>query len=97
MVPIATKNVEKSAGGISTLDQSRKVYNWIMSTTLALRHQTRDPYRRLQSIRLEVIAFTSVSLLLLMRESLRKFSIPGLTQIKVVAFAMLIGILVASW
>ena len=89
-----------SSSGISASSNfryMRNIWDLMMSIASAALHAMKRVCHRLQWVRIEVVAFTLILLLLLVRESLRRLSMPEWSHIKIAAFAMLVGMLVASW
>ena len=81
----------------STSFSTGKIRDLIVRFGSALMHCMSRFDSQIQHLRIEIAAFTSISLLLLIREGLRRSTTLGATHMKIAALAMLVGILVASW
>ena len=95
--PVLANDREDSANIDHDESPKRHIVTIITSKARCLLHWVQALYDRLQLIRLEALALTSISLLLVAREGIRHFSVPQLGNVKFMILALVTGIFLASW
>ena len=94
----ATSTLMSDRGYCTSLNHytSRRLYATAVTMVRSLVQWTRTLYDSLQLIRIEAVALTCISLLLLARGSLQYFSTARWADVKLAALAILTGIFIAS-